>query len=148
MKHRLQRLLLVVDHARRRELEASKRWGEAQRAQQATAHQLQQLEGYRGDYSAGRYRATVAARRLQESQRFVANLERAASDLCRRLEALSARTTDAHKKLQLAQQRREALELVVGRYREELERQARRQEQRLSDEFAARRGRTAAGVGD
>lgn len=148
MKQRLQRLLLLVDHARRRELEAAKRLAAARRAQQVAAKQLQQLEDYRGDYTMGRYRAAVTARRLQESQRFVANLERAATDLRQRLEVLSARTVDARKRLQVTRQRREALELVVERHREVLARQAARLEQRLTDELAARRVRGAAVVGE
>lgn len=133
---------LVVEHARQREDSTARRLAEAERQEALAAGQLRQLESYRADYANGRYGApggTVQGRRLVQTQHFLANVERALGDLRRRTAALATRTDESRKALQTARARRQALEALSQRYQLELERQARRQEQRLSDEHAARR---------
>jgi flagellar export protein FliJ len=141
VKQRLQRLQRLVAHAIRRESDVVRRLAEAQRAETQAQTQLRQLENYSNDYDRGRYGKpgeSVPGRRLVESQRFLSNLEQVLAEQRRRVATLTVRSSDRRKVTQAARRRRGALEALLERYREDLKRQTRQQEQRIDDEFAAR----------
>lgn len=132
---------LLIEQARKRRDEQSARVQAASQGVQQALGTLRQLQDFRADYlrrspaSAGQ---SMHVERLQDFQRFLARLEEAIGQQQQELSRRQQQLADAQAFLAEDQRRLMAFETLATRQADELERLARRREQRESDEFAAR----------
>lgn len=141
MNKRAQRLLPVIDMAQTAEQEAAAKLRQYQAALQQAQQQLQNLEHYRDDYQQqwiDKGQAGVSGQWLMNYQRFLSQLEVAIEQQQKSLAWHENNVRSSQTVWQQAYARLEGLRKLVQRYREEAQKAADRQEQKLLDEMAQR----------
>ncbi|NLU12646.1 MAG: flagella biosynthesis chaperone FliJ [Gammaproteobacteria bacterium] len=141
MNKRAQRLLPVIDMAQTAEQEAAAKLRQYQAALQQAQQQLQNLEHYRDDYQQqwiDKGQAGVSGQWLMNYQRFLSQLEVAIEQQQKSLAWHENNVRSSQMVWQQAYARLEGLRKLVQRYREEAQKAADKQEQKLLDEMAQR----------
>lgn len=141
MNKRAQRLLPVIDMAQTAEQEAAAKLRQYQAALQQAQQQLQNLEHYRDDYQQqwiDKGQAGVSGQWLMNYQRFLSQLEVAIEQQQKSLAWHENNVRSSQTVWQQAYARLEGLRKLVQRYREEAQKAADKQEQKLLDEVAQR----------
>ncbi|MFB0962775.1 MAG: flagellar export protein FliJ [Pseudomonas sp.] len=141
MNKRAQRLLPVIDMAQTAEQEAAAKLRQYQAALQQAQQQLQNLEHYRDDYQQqwiDKGQAGVSGQWLMNYQRFLSQLEVAIEQQQKSLAWHENNVRSSQTLWQQAYARLEGLRKLVQRYREEAQKAADKQEQKLLDEMAQR----------
>ena len=141
MNKRAQRLLPVIDMAQTAEQEAAAKLRQYQAALQQAQQQLQNLEHYRDDYQQqwiDKGQAGVSGQWLMNYQRFLSQLEVAIEQQQKSLAWHESNVRSSQTVWQQAYARLEGLRKLVQRYREEAQKAADKQEQKLLDEMAQR----------
>jgi flagellar protein FliJ len=141
MNKRAQRLLPVIDMAQTAEQEAAAKLRQYQAALQQAQQQLQNLEHYRDDYQQqwiDKGQAGVSGQWLMNYQRFLSQLEVAIEQQQKSLAWHENNVRSSQTVWQQAYARLEGLRKLVQRYREEAQKAADKQEQKLLDEMAQR----------
>lgn len=141
MNKRAQRLLPVIDMAQTAEQEAAAKLRQYQAALQQAQQQLQNLEHYRDDYQQqwiDKDQAGVSGQWLMNYQRFLSQLEVAIEQQQKSLAWHENNVRSSQTVWQQAYARLEGLRKLVQRYREEAQKAADKQEQKLLDEMAQR----------
>ena len=137
-----QRFKPVVEVAESRELAAAKVFGEAQRILRERREKLQELFTYREEY-AQKFLQTgaigMSANEMQSFRNFLAKLDAAIAQQ-QQLVANAMKTLEEKKRLWLLQNsKKQTLEKVVDKYREQENHANSKKEQREADERAQRR---------
>ena len=141
MNKRIQRLLPVVDMAQTAEREATAKLNQYQNALQKAQQQLQNLQQYRDDYQQqwiDKGQSGVSGQWLMNYQRFLSQLEVAIEQQQKSLAWHENNVRSSQTLWQQAYARLEGLRKLVQRYREEAQKAADKQEQKLLDEMAQR----------
>lgn len=141
MNKRAQRLLPVIDMAQTAEQEAAAKLRQYQAALQQAQQQLQNLEHYRDDYQQqwiDKGQTGVSGQWLMNYQRFLSQLEVAIEQQQKSLAWHENNVRSSQTVWQQAYARLEGLRKLVQRYREEAQKAADKQEQKLLDEMAQR----------
>ncbi len=141
MNKRAQRLLPVIDMAQTAEQEAAAKLRQYQAALQQAQQQLQNLEHYRDDYQQqwiDKGQTGVSGQWLMNYQRFLSQLEVAIEQQQKSLAWHENNVRSSQTLWQQAYARLEGLRKLVQRYREEAQKAADKQEQKLLDEMAQR----------
>lgn len=141
MNRRVQRLLPVVDMAKNEEREAAGKLGQQQSALQQAQQQLENLQQYRDDYQQqwiDKGQTGVSGQWLMNYQRFLSQLEVAVEQQSKSLSWHEHNLNQARTVWQQAYARVEGLRKLVQRYREEAQKTADKQEQKMLDEMALR----------
>ena len=141
MNKRAQHLLPVIDMAQTAEQEAAAKLRQYQAALQQAQQQLQNLEHYRDDYQQqwiDKGQAGVSGQWLMNYQRFLSQLEVAIEQQQKSLAWHENNVRSSQTLWQQAYARLEGLRKLVQRYREEAQKAADKQEQKLLDEMAQR----------
>lgn len=141
MMKRAQRLLPVVDMAQEAEREAAAKLSQYQQALQHAQEQLQNLQQYRDDYQQqwiDKGQTGVSGQWLMNYQRFLSQLEVAIEQQEKSLAWHEHNLSGSQKIWQQAYARLEGLRKLVQRYREDAQKAADKQEQKLLDEMAQR----------
>lgn len=141
MNKRAQRLLPVIDMVQTAEQEAAAKLRQYQAALQQAQQQLQNLEHYRDDYQQqwiDKGQAGVSGQWLMNYQRFLSQLEVAIEQQQKSLAWHENNVRSSQTVWQQAYARLEGLRKLVQRYREEAQKAADKQEQKLLDEMAQR----------
>lgn len=141
MNKRAQRLLPVIDMAQTAEQEAAAKLRQYQAALQQAQQQLQNLEHYRDDYQQqwiDKGQTGVSGQWLMNYQRFLSQLEVAIEQQQKSLAWHENNVRSSQMVWQQAYARLEGLRKLVQRYREEAQKAADKQEQKLLDEMAQR----------
>ena len=141
MSKRAQRLLPVIDMAQTAEQEAAAKLRQYQAALQQAQQQLQNLEHYRDDYQQqwiDKGQTGVSGQWLMNYQRFLSQLEVAIEQQQKSLAWHENNVRSSQTLWQQAYARLEGLRKLVQRYREEAQKAADKQEQKLLDEMAQR----------
>ena len=136
-----QRLLPVIDMAQTAEQEAAAKLRQYQAALQQAQQQLQNLEHYRDDYQQqwiDKGQTGVSGQWLMNYQRFLSQLEVAIEQQQKSLAWHENNVRSSQTLWQQAYARLEGLRKLVQRYREEAQKAADKQEQKLLDEMAQR----------
>ncbi|WP_205340556.1 flagellar export protein FliJ [Denitrificimonas caeni] len=141
MNKRAQRLLPVVDMAQTTEREAAGKLRQYQHALQQAQQQLQNLQQYRDDYQQqwiDKGQTGVSGQWLMNYQRFLSQLEVAIVQQEQSLAWHQNNVSVSQAAWQQAYARLEGLRKLVQRYREDAQKMADKQEQKLLDEMAQR----------
>ena len=141
MNKRAQRLLPVVDMAQTTEREAVGKLRQYQHALQQAQQQLQNLQQYRDDYQQqwiDKGQTGVSGQWLMNYQRFLSKLEVAIGQQEQSLAWHQNNVSVSQAAWQQAYARLEGLRKLVQRYREDAQKIADKQEQKLLDEMAQR----------
>ena len=141
MNKRAQRLLPVIDMAQTAEQEAAAKLRQYQAALQQAQQQLQNLEHYRDDYQQqwiDKGQTGVSGQWLMNYQSFLSQLEVAIEQQQKSLAWHENNVRSSQTLWQQAYARLEGLRKLVQRYREEAQKAADKQEQKLLDEMAQR----------
>lgn len=141
MMKRAQRLLPVVDMAQEAEREAAAKLSQYQQTLQHAQEQLQNLQQYRDDYQQqwiDKGQTGVSGQWLMNYQRFLSQLEVAIEQQEKSLAWHEHNLSSSQKIWQQAYARLEGLRKLVQRYREDAQKAADKQEQKLLDEMAQR----------
>lgn len=141
MNKRAQRLLPVIDMAQTAEQEAAGKLRQYQAALQHAVQQLHSLEQYRDDYQQqwiNKGQVGVSGQWLMNYQRFLSQLEVAIEQQQKSLVWHENNVRNSQAVWQQAYARLEGLRKLVQRYREEAQKAADKQEQKLLDEMAQR----------
>jgi len=141
MNKRAQRLLPVVDMAQTTEREAVGKLRQYQHALQQAQQQLQNLQQYRDDYQQqwiDKGQTGVSGQWLMNYQRFLSQLEVAIGQQEQSLAWHQNNVSVSQAAWQQAYARLEGLRKLVQRYREDAQKIADKQEQKLLDEMAQR----------
>lgn len=141
MMKRAQRLQPVIDMAQDAEREAAGKLGQCQTALQQAQGQLQNLQQYRDDYQQqwiNQGQSGVSGQWLMNYQRFLSQLEVAIAQQERSIAWHENNVSISQKAWQQAYARLEGLRKLVQRYRDEAQKAADKQEQKLLDEMAQR----------
>jgi|SRR5699024_6242791 len=141
MMKRAQRLQPVIDMAQDAEREAAGKLGQCQTALQQAQQQLHNLQQYRNDYQQqwiDQGQTGVSGQWLLNYQRFLSQLEVAIAQQENSLAWHENNVSVSQKKWQQAYARLEGLRKLVQRYRDEAQKAADKQEQKLLDEMAQR----------
>lgn len=141
MNKRAQRLLPVVDMAQTTEREAVGKLRQYQHALQQAQQQLQNLQQYRDDYQQqwiDKGQTGVSGQWLMNYQRFLSQLEVAIAQQEQSLAWHQNNVSVSQAAWQQAYARLEGLRKLVQRYREDAQKIADKQEQKLLDEMAQR----------
>ncbi len=141
MNKRAQRLLPVIDMAQTAEQEAAAKLRQYQAALQQAQQQLQNLEHYRDDYQQqwiDKGQTGVSGQWLMNYQRFLSQLAVAIEQQQKSLAWHENNVRSSQTLWQQAYARLEGLRKLVQRYREEAQKAADKQEQKLLDEMAQR----------
>ena len=141
MNKRAQRLLPVVDMAQTTEREAAGKLRQYQHALQQAQQQLQNLQQYRDDYQQqwiDKGQTGVSGQWLMNYQRFLSQLEVAIVQQEQSLAWHQNNVSVSQAAWQQAYARLEGLRKLVQRYREDAQKIADKQEQKLLDEMAQR----------
>jgi len=142
---RSRRMQPVWRVAESREREAAQAVGKAQRLFEEESARLGELRHYRQEYQRHIEEtgaAGVTAARLMELRRFLGRLGLAIEQQQGRIAAARQQLEQKRRLWREAQGRMQALESVMERYRHEEAREGARREQRETDEFAQRHGRS------
>ena len=141
MNKRAQRLLPVIDMAQTAEQEAAGKLRQYKAALQQAQQQLQSLEQYRDDYQQqwiNKGQVGVSGQWLMNYQRFLSQLEVAIEQQQKSLAWHENNVRSSQAVWQQTYARLEGLRKLVQRYREEAQKAADKQEQKLLDEMAQR----------
>ncbi|HKM37429.1 MAG TPA: flagellar export protein FliJ [Thiopseudomonas sp.] len=141
MNRRIQRLLPVVDMAKNEEREAAGKLGQSQATLEQARQQLESLQQYRDDYQQqwiDKGQTGVSGQWLMNYQRFLSQLEVAIEQQDKSLAWHDSNLNKARAAWQQAYARVEGLRKLVQRYREEAQKVASKQEQKMLDEMALR----------
>ena len=141
MNKRAQRLLPVIDMAQTAEQEAAGKLRQYKAALQQAQQQLQSLEQYRDDYQQqwiSKGQVGVSGQWLMNYQRFLSQLEVAIEQQQKSLDWHENNVRSSQAVWQQTYARLEGLRKLVQRYREEAQKAADKQEQKLLDEMAQR----------
>lgn len=141
MIKRAQRLLPVIDMAQEAERAAAGRLRQYQEALHGAQLQLQNLQQYRDDYQQqwiSQGQAGVSGQWLMNYQRFLSQLEVAIEQQEKSLAWHENNVNISQAAWQQAYARLEGLRKLVQRYRQEAQKAADKQEQKLLDEMAQR----------
>lgn len=141
MNKRAQRLLPVIDMAQTAEQEAAGKLRQYKAALQQAQQQLQSLEQYRDDYQQqwiSKGQVGVSGQWLMNYQRFLSQLEVAIEQQQKSLAWHENNVRSSQAVWQQTYARLEGLRKLVQRYREEAQKAADKQEQKLLDEMAQR----------
>lgn len=141
MKRRVQRLLPVIDMAKNEEREAAGKLAHYQSALQQAQQQLENLQQYRDDYQQqwiDKGQTGVSGQWLMNYQRFLAQLEVAVEQQNKSLAWHEHNLSQARTVWQQAYARVEGLRKLVQRYRDDAQKSADKQEQKMLDEMAQR----------
>ena len=141
MNKRAQRLLPVIDMAQTAEREAAGVLRQYQAALQNAQQQLHNLQQYRDDYQQqwiDKGQTGVSGQWLMNYQRFLSQLEVAIEQQQKSVAWHENNLHTAQTTWQQAYARLEGLRKLVQRYREEAQKAADKQEQKLLDEMAQR----------
>ena len=141
MNKRAQRLLPVIDMAQTAEQEASGRLRQYKAALHNAQQQLQNLQQYRDDYQQqwiNKGQTGVSGQWLMNYQRFLSQLEIAIEQQQKSLAWHEGNVSSSQAVWQQAYARLEGLRKLVQRYREEAQKTADKQQQKLLDEMALR----------
>lgn len=141
MNKRAQRLLPVIDMAQTAEQEAAGKLRQYKAALQQAQQQLQSLEQYRDDYQQqwiNKGQVGVSGQWLMNYQRFLSQLEVAIEQQQKSLVWHENNVRSSQAVWQQTYARLEGLRKLVQRYREEAQKTADKQEQKLLDEMAQR----------
>ena len=141
MNRRVQRLLPVVDMAKTEEREAAGHLSSYQHALNQAQQQLENLEQYRDDYQQqwiDKGQVGVSGQWLMNYQRFLSQLEVAVDQQRKSLAWHEHNLNHARTVWQQAYARVEGLRKLVQRYRDEAQKTADKQEQKMLDEMAQR----------
>lgn len=132
----------VLRIAESREDKAAREFAESQRYLSEHERQLTQLQGYRREYQmrlASQTAAGITVARLLDTQRFLAQLDKAISQQQQVVEQAMRVCNQKRQRWLMARQKSQAFVKVKARF-EALERQQDdKREQKMSDEFAQRR---------
>ncbi len=141
MKRRVQRLLPVIDMAKNEEREAAGKLAHYQGALQQAQQQLDNLQQYRDDYQQqwiDKGQTGVSGQWLMNYQRFLSQLEVAVEQQHKSLAWHEHNLSQARTVWQQAYARVEGLRKLVQRYRDDAQKSADKQEQKMLDEMAQR----------
>lgn len=141
MNKRAQRLLPVIDMAQTAEQEAAGKLRQYKAALQQAQQQLQSLEQYRDDYQQqwiNKGQVGVSGQWLMNYQRFLSQLEVAIEQQQKSLAWHENNVRSSQAVWQQTYARLEGLRKLVQRYRDEAQKAADKQEQKLLDEMAQR----------
>ena len=141
MNKRAQRLLPVIEMAQTAEQEAACKLRQYKAALQQAQQQLQSLEQYRDDYQQqwiSKGQVGVSGQWLMNYQRFLSQLEVAIEQQQKSLVWHENNVRSSQAVWQQTYARLEGLRKLVQRYREEAQKTADKQEQKLLDEMAQR----------
>lgn len=141
MNKRAQRLLPVIDMAQTAEQEAAGKLRQYKMALNNAQQQLQNLQQYRDDYQQqwiNKGQIGVSGQWLMNYQRFLSQLEVAIEQQQKSLAWHEGNVSVSQAAWQQAYARLEGLRKLVQRYREEAQKSADKQEQKLLDEMAQR----------
>ncbi len=141
MNKRAQRLLPVIDMAQTAEQEAAGKLRQYKAALQQAQQQLQSLEQYRDDYQQqwiNKGQVGVSGQWLMNYQRFLSQLEVAIEQQQKSLVWHENNVRSSQAVWQQTYARLEGLRKLVQRYRDEAQKAADKQEQKLLDEMAQR----------
>ncbi len=141
MNKRAQRLLPVIEMAQTAEQEAAGKLRQYKTALQQAQQQLQSLEQYRDDYQQqwiNKGQVGVSGQWLMNYQRFLSQLEVAIEQQQKSLVWHENNVRSSQAVWQQTYARLEGLRKLVQRYREEVQKTADKQEQKLLDEMAQR----------
>ncbi len=141
MNKRAQRLLPVIEMAQTAEQEAAGKLRQYKTALQQAQQQLQSLEQYRDDYQQqwiNKGQVGVSGQWLMNYQRFLSQLEVAIEQQQKSLVWHENNVRSSQAVWQQTYARLEGLRKLVQRYREEAQKAADKQEQKLLDEMAQR----------
>lgn len=141
MNKRVQRLLPVIEMAQTAEQEAAGKLRQYKTALQQAQQQLQSLEQYRDDYQQqwiNKGQVGVSGQWLMNYQRFLSQLEVAIEQQQKSLVWHENNVRSSQAVWQQTYARLEGLRKLVQRYREEAQKTADKQEQKLLDEMAQR----------
>lgn len=141
MIKRAQRLLPVIDMAQEAERAAAGRLRQYQEALHGAQLQLQNLQQYRDDYQQqwiSQGQAGVSGQWLMNYQRFLSQLEVAIEQQEKSLAWHENNVKISQAAWQQTYARLEGLRKLVQRYRQEAQKAADKQEQKLLDEMAQR----------
>lgn len=141
MNKRAQRLLPVIDMAQTAEQEAAGKLRQYKAALQQAQQQLQSLEQYRDDYQQqwiNKGQVGVSGQWLMNYQRFLSQLEVAIEQQQKSLAWHENNVRSSQVVWQQTYARLEGLRKLVQRYRDEAQKAADKQEQKLLDEMAQR----------
>ena len=141
MNRRVQRLLPVVDMAKTEEREAAGHLSSYQHALNQAQQQLENLEQYRDDYQQqwiDKGQVGVSGQWLMNYQRFLSQLEVAVDQQRKSLAWHEHNLNQARTVWQQAYASVEGLRKLVQRYRDEAQKTADKQEQKMLDEMAQR----------
>ena len=141
MKRRVQRLLPVIDMAKNEEREAAGKLAHYQGALQQAQQQLDNLQQYRDDYQQqwiDKGQTGVSGQWLMNYQRFLSQLEVAVEQQNKSLAWHEHNLSQARTVWQQAYARVEGLRKLVQRYRDDAQKSADKQEQKMLDEMAQR----------
>lgn len=141
MNKRAQRLLPVIDMAQTAEQEAAGKLRQYKMALNNAQQQLQNLQQYRDDYQQqwiNKGQTGVSGQWLMNYQRFLSQLEVAIEQQQKSLAWHEGNVSVSQAAWQQAYARLEGLRKLVQRYREEAQKSADKQEQKLLDEMAQR----------
>ena len=141
MKRRVQRLLPVIDMAKNEEREAAGKLAHYQGALQQAQQQLDNLQQYRDDYQQqwiDKGQTGVSGQWLMNYQRFLSQLEVAVEQQQKSLAWHEHNLNQARTVWQQAYARVEGLRKLVQRYRDDAQKTADKQEQKMLDEMAQR----------
>ena len=141
MNKRAQRLLPVIEMAQTAEQEAAGKLRQYKTALQQAQQQLQSLEQYRDDYQQqwiNKGQVGVSGQWLMNYQRFLSQLEVAIEQQQKSLVWHENNVRSSPAVWQQTYARLEGLRKLVQRYREEAQKTADKQEQKLLDEMAQR----------
>jgi flagellar FliJ protein len=140
---RSDRLKPVQRLSEAREQDAAKALGVSNRNLSEQEQRLAELEQYREEYTRyvrQRGESGVTAAKLVELQNFLQNLNKAIEQQRQVLAMAKQRSEQSKQQWNKARGRNKALDKVAERYRQEEERNAARQEQKETDEYASRKG--------
>ena len=141
MNKRAQRLLPVIEMAQTAEQEAAGKLRQYKTALQQAQQQLQSLEQYRDDYQQqwiNKGQVGVSGQWLMNYQRFLSQLEVAIEQQQKSLVWHENNVRSSQAVWQQTYARLEGLRKLVQRYRDEAQKAADKQEQKLLDEMAQR----------
>lgn len=141
MHRRIERLLPVIDMAEKEEREAVAKLSQSQAALQQAQQQLDNLQQYRSDYQQQwleKGQTGVSGQWLMNYQRFLSQLEVAIEQQDKSLAWHNSTIKQSRAAWQKAYARLEGLRKLVQRYRDETQKTANKQEQKLLDEMAQR----------
>ncbi|MFM2482637.1 flagellar export protein FliJ [Celerinatantimonas sp. YJH-8] len=134
-----QALTILLEQLQTQEQRATVELTQARHQLLLFQQQLRQLEDYRRSYmeqSLARGASGVTASGFHQYQAFIQTIEKAESEQQKSVQQLQANVAHKRQQWQAIQNRRKAIEQLIERQNQQLQKKAQRAEQKMSDEFA------------